>query len=103
VVIFPQATRSAEFDPAEFNSLGVKLAARAGVPVIPLALRTDFMGNGRLVKDLGPIDPGKGVYYAFGAPLQVSKTGRETHEAVVKFITTHLKAWGGTVKESGGT
>ena len=30
IIIFPQATRSVEFDVEAFNSLGVKLAARAG-------------------------------------------------------------------------
>jgi 1-acyl-sn-glycerol-3-phosphate acyltransferase len=33
VVIFPQATRSVEFSVEEFNTLGVKLAGRAGAPM----------------------------------------------------------------------
>lgn len=99
VVIFPQATRSAVFQPAEFNTLGVKLAARAGVPVIPLAMRTDFMGNGRVFKDLGLVDPAKPIRFAFGAPLQPSGNGREAHEAVVAFITGNLTKWGGQVKQ----
>jgi 1-acyl-sn-glycerol-3-phosphate acyltransferase len=98
VVIFPQATRSAEFDIGGFNTLGVKLAARAGVPVIPLALKTDFMGNGKRFKDVGPVDPQKVVHYAFGAPLQVPDNGKLAHEAVVNFIRSHIEQWGGTVK-----
>ena len=31
IIIFPQSTRSLEFKPEEFNSLGVKLAKKAGV------------------------------------------------------------------------
>ena len=46
IIIFPQATRSAIFDETTFNSLGVKLAQRANVPVVPIALKTDFQGNG---------------------------------------------------------
>lgn len=99
VVIFPQATRSAEFDIAAFNSLGVKLAAKAGVPVIPVALKTDFMGNGRVFKDLGYVDDRKTVWIAFGAPLKVIGNGREAHEAVVQFVAGHLREWGGAVKE----
>lgn len=98
VVIFPQATRSAAFEVSAFNTLGVKLAARAGVPVIPLALKTDFMGNGRMFKDLGFIDDRKSVHFAFGAPLKVAGNGREAHEAVVNFVANHLRAWGGEVR-----
>jgi 1-acyl-sn-glycerol-3-phosphate acyltransferase len=99
VVIFPQATRSAVFNPAEFNSLGVKLAARAGVPVIPLAMRTDFMGNGRVFKDLGLVDPERPIRFAFGPPLQPAGNGREAHEAVVSHIVGHLTQWGGQIRK----
>ncbi|MCX8043932.1 MAG: 1-acyl-sn-glycerol-3-phosphate acyltransferase, partial [Desulfobacterota bacterium] len=49
VIVFPQATRSPTFQPEKFNTLGVKLAKRCGVPVIPLALKTDFWGTGKLI------------------------------------------------------
>ena len=101
VVIFPQATRSAEFDVAGFNSLGVKLAERAGVPVIPLALKTDFMANGKWIKDVGKVDPRKTIHFAFGTPMQVAGNGKETHEAVVSFVASHIRQWGGIVKERG--
>lgn len=99
VVIFPQATRSAEFDVEGFNTLGVKLAARASVPVIPLALKTDFMANGKWVKDAGYVYPGRPVWFEFGTPIQVEGNGRDAHAAVVNFIVTHLKAWGGVIKD----
>jgi 1-acyl-sn-glycerol-3-phosphate acyltransferase len=99
VVIFPQATRSAVFNPASFNSLGVKLARRAGVPVVPVALKTDFQGNGRLIKDMGPVDPGKTIFVEFGKPLEVKGNGSETHRIIVEFIVNNLKKWGGTVEE----
>jgi 1-acyl-sn-glycerol-3-phosphate acyltransferase len=98
VFIFPQATRSVEFNVQAFNTLGVKLAARAGVPVIPVAIKTDFQGNGKLIKDMGPIDPSKMLYFKFGAPMAVAGKGREAHQYVVEFISENLKAWGGTVK-----
>ena len=98
VVIFPQATRSAEFDIDGFNTLGVKLAARAGVPVIPLALKTDFMANGRWIKDMGRIYPARTIHFQFGAPIKVAANGREEHVLVVRYIAACLKAWGGTIK-----
>ena len=98
VIIFPQATRSVGFDVQGFNTLGVKLASRAGVPVIPVAIKTDFQGNGKLIKDMGPIDPSKMLYFKFGEPMAVMDKGREAHRYVVEFISENLKAWGGSVK-----
>jgi len=99
VIIFPQATRSVEFDVQAFNTLGVKLASRAGVPVVPVAIKTDFHGNGKWIKDMGPLDPSKMLHFKFGAPMAVAGKGREAHQYVVEFISENLKAWGGTVKE----
>jgi 1-acyl-sn-glycerol-3-phosphate acyltransferase len=103
VVIFPQATRSVTFDPTAFNSLGAKLAERAGAPVIPLALKTDFMANGTLLKDVGAVDPAKMIHFAFGAPIRVEKNDKNAHGTVVDFVKTHLREWGGMVEaEEGG-
>lgn len=98
VVIFPQATRSVEFDIEAFNTLGVKLAARTGVPVVPLALKTDFMANGRFIKDLGPVFPGRIIHFAFGSPLKVTGTGRAEHVAVVHHVARNLVTWGGAIR-----
>jgi len=46
VIVFPQAARQTVFDPAQFNTLGVKLAKKASVPAVPIALRTDAWGTG---------------------------------------------------------
>lgn len=93
VVIFPQATRSHVFNPATFNSMGVKLAKKCGVPVVPVALKTDFQGNGKIVKEIGAVDAGKTIYIRFGDPMDVEGNGQKTHKAVVHFITEHLKSW----------
>jgi 1-acyl-sn-glycerol-3-phosphate acyltransferase len=99
LVIFPQTTRTPVFDPAEFNTIGVKLAKRAGVPVVPVALLTDAWGNGKHFKDFGRIDPSKKVYFAFGEPLKITGRGDEEHQRIIEFITGKLKDWGGTVAE----
>ena len=102
IVIFPQATRSAIFEAASFNSLGVKLARKTGVPVVPIALKTDFHGNGRIIKDMGPVDPRKTLYFKFGDPLEVEGSGQDTHRKVVAFIERNLKTWGGHVSGASG-
>ncbi len=93
IIIFPQTTRTPEFDPAQFNTIGVKLAKRAGVPVVPIALRTDAWANGTVIKEVGKIDPAKKVYFQFGEPLRVQSRGAEEHEAVVSFIQKMLAFW----------
>jgi 1-acyl-sn-glycerol-3-phosphate acyltransferase len=98
VVIFPQATRSVEFDIEGFNSLGVKLAVRTGVPVVPLALKTDFMANGKWIKDMGKVHPERTIHFEFGESFKVSGNGREEHAAMVRFVASRLQQWGGTVK-----
>jgi len=98
IVIFPQTTRTTAFDPKEFNTIGVKLAKRASVPVIPFALKTDAWGNGRLHKDFGRVDLSKTVHFAFGAPFRIVDRGSEEHEAIIRFISAHLTEWGGMVK-----
>jgi 1-acyl-sn-glycerol-3-phosphate acyltransferase len=98
VVIFPQATRSKIFDEKIFNTLGVKLARKAGVPVVPIALKTDFHGNGRWIKDIGPIHPDRPLYFKFGEPMPVVGNGQATHKRVVKFIAQNLSAWGAEVR-----
>ncbi len=93
VLVFPQTTRGTDFDPKQFNSIGVKLAQKAGVPVLPLALKTDAWTNGKLIKDLGRIHPEVSTHFAFGAPIQVQGKGKEEHEKVIHFITAKLKEW----------
>ncbi len=93
VVVFPQTTRGTAFDPKQFNSIGVKLAQRAGVPVLPLALKTDAWTNGKLIKDLGRIHPEVDAHFAFDAPLTIEGKGREEHQKIINFISAKLREW----------
>ncbi len=103
LVIFPQRTRTATFDREAFNTIGVKLARRAGVPVVPLALKTDAWANGRWIKDLGPIRPAEPLHIAFGPALRIDAGERAVHEAVIAFIEGRLREWGVPVQEPRGT
>jgi 1-acyl-sn-glycerol-3-phosphate acyltransferase len=93
VVIFPQTTRSVEFDPGKFNTLGVKLANRGHVPAVPFALKTDAWGLGKRIKDFGPVHPEKTVHFHFGEPMMIRGSGKEEHQAIVAFIRKNLAAW----------
>jgi len=94
IIIFPQHTRKVEFIPEEFNSIGVKLASRAGVRVIPVALKTDWWGNARWAKAFGPIDRSKPIHFAFGPPISIkSPGGRDENQQIIAFIQSHLRQW----------
>lgn len=93
IIVFPQTTRSNTFDPEQFNSIGVKLAAKAKVPIVPVTLLTDAWGNGKWLKDLGPIDPKKKVRFHFGEPMEVQRRGAEEHQKIVDFIEAKLNQW----------
>jgi 1-acyl-sn-glycerol-3-phosphate acyltransferase len=93
IILFPQTTRSLQFDPKKFNTLGIKLAKRCSVPVVPFALKTDAWGLGRRLKDFGRICPAKTVHIHFGEPLPISGPGKEEHQAIVDFITSSLASW----------
>ncbi len=94
IIIFPQGTRKERFLRPEFNSLGVKLAARAGVPVLPIALKTDYWGNSGLFRGFGPVRRSRPVMVEFGPAIPVSGRGKAEHEACLDFIEGRLRSWG---------
>ena len=93
VVIFPQTTRSPIFDVDKFNTLGVKLAKRADVPVVPFALKTDAWGLGRRIKDFGKISPAKTVRIHFANPMHISGSGKDEHNTIIEFISAKFADW----------
>jgi 1-acyl-sn-glycerol-3-phosphate acyltransferase len=102
VVIFPQTTRTDTFVPEKFNSMAAKLAARAGVPLVPLALRTGAWGQQSLIeqlKDFGPIRPECPVDFVFGPPQAPAGKGDVAHEETKKFISDVFNEWESVPKE----
>jgi 1-acyl-sn-glycerol-3-phosphate acyltransferase len=93
IIIFPQTTRYLDFDPRTFNSIGIKLAKKARVPVVPIALKTDAWGNGKILKDFGKMDPSKRAYFAFGEPLGIKDRGSEEQKRIIEFISRKLRQW----------
>jgi 1-acyl-sn-glycerol-3-phosphate acyltransferase len=94
VIIFPQSHRKVEFIPKEFNTLGIKLAKAANVQVIPVAIKTDFWGNGKFIKEAGPINRKSPIYMDFGKPLSIHGNGKEEHAKIIDFISANLAKWG---------
>ncbi len=89
IVIFPQGTRTIDFSPETFSTIGIKLAKSAKVNVIPFALKTDFSS----VKGLGKIKRNNTVFVAFGEPIKVTGNGKEAHTEVINFIEGKLSEW----------
>lgn len=98
IVIFPQSTRSVEFIPEEFNSLGIKLARAAGVQVVPVVVKTDFWENGKYLKDVGPINRNRPIQMVFGKPFIIQGSGKDEHKRVIDFIIHNLQQWGALIK-----
>jgi 1-acyl-sn-glycerol-3-phosphate acyltransferase len=95
LVVFPQSTRSVDFVPEKFNSLGVKLAKKTGVKVLPTAIKTDFWGPGKTIKGFGPLERQKPIYMTFAEPMAIQGNGKEEHRQIVQFISSHLNEWKG--------
>ena len=93
IIIFPQGGRRDIFKAEEFNSLGVKLAKSSNVKVIPIALKTDFWGNGNIVKDLGPIRRKRDIYITIGNPIEITKNGKAENDQIIEFIGNKLNEW----------
>lgn len=94
IIVFPQSTRTATLDPAKFNSLGVKIAKSAGVPVVPFAIKTDFLSQGKgIFRDLGPVHPGRDTWFEFGPAMDVTGNGKEQLQQTIEFIQDRLEKW----------
>ncbi len=75
------------------HSIGIKLAKRAQVPVIPFAVKTDTWGIGWPIKDMGIIRPNIPTHIAFGEPMEITGNGRDQHEQAITFIEDKINQW----------
>ena len=96
ILIFPQGSRERVFSRRVYSSIGAKLAEKAGVPVIPIAVKTDCEptrpdGKGWF-KDFGTVDPTKEIRLRCGPPI--AGTAREIHQKVFDWIKAQLEEWG---------
>lgn len=95
VMLYPQGTRQPFFDCRHFNTLGLKLAQNAGVPIVPVAGQTAFLGMSRLTKDFGPVDTSIPVRFACGPVINVTRANAKAAQAqCIDFIASKLEEWG---------
>lgn len=92
IIVFPQSTRGT-FIADEFNSIGEKLAQKANVPIVPIALKTDFWSVGRVIKDFGPIHRKRKIFFEFGQPIPSDMEKNLRHSQIIDFIQKNLKKW----------
>jgi 1-acyl-sn-glycerol-3-phosphate acyltransferase len=97
VVVFPQGTRTKIFDPAKFNSIGAKLAARAGVPAIPVAVKTDYWGNSKVFRGFGPVHRDRPIHVGFGPIIPVQGGGKSAHAQILAYVEGRLREWGAPI------
>lgn len=93
LVVFPEGRRTPVFDASRFNTIGVKIAQRTGVPIVPVALMTNAWTLGKRIPEFGKIDPTKKVRFAFGEPMLVHGRGAAEHQACIDFIQEKLRQW----------
>ena len=87
IVVFPQGTRFPQVNIEDFSTLGIKLAKKANVPVIPLALKTDAWGTNKLTKNFGGIYPHRPIRIRFGQAIDIIGNGKEEHKQCMEFIS----------------
>jgi len=98
-LIFPQGTRLNTFGRGRYSSIGAKLAEKAGVPLVPLAVDTRCMPTResgvfkKVFKDFGTLDTSRDIRVAAGPVIPCGKA-REMHEASFDWIANKLDEWG---------
>ena len=96
ITIYAQGTRQPVFSRKSWGSIGTKLAERAGVPVVPIAVKTDIEptrpGAKGWFKDFGTVDPSKTIRISCGPVLTGSS--KEMQRASFDWIKSRLDEWG---------
>ncbi|MCL1856356.1 MAG: 1-acyl-sn-glycerol-3-phosphate acyltransferase [Kiritimatiellaeota bacterium] len=93
VLIFPQGTRRPLFAPESFNTIGARLAQRAGVPLVPVAVKTDFLPIGKPFRDLSPVRTKSVIRIRCGTPVPPTESPKDAHAQCLAHITDTLRAW----------
>ena len=98
IILFPQGTREpGQFRRSRFNSIAARLAAKAGVPLVPVALDTRFWGRpqakwGKWAQYIPLLRPEQTVRFAFGPPIL--GRARQAQRQTLEFIGDKMRQWG---------
>ena len=97
-LIYPQGTRCEVFSRHKYSSIGAKLAERAGVPIVPIAVDTRCQPTRKtgllrkIFKDFGPVDTAYDIRVACGPAIPCTKA-KEMHEAAFDWMAAKLESW----------
>lgn len=100
VILFPQGTREpGAFRRSRFNSIAARLAAKAGVPLVPAALDTRFWGRpqakwGKWAQYIPLLRPEQTVHFAFGPPIPALGRAKQSQRQALEFIGDKMRQWG---------
>lgn len=94
IVVFPQKSRNNVLNESQFNSIGLKIAQKNKIPIIPVAVKTDVWGNGKFVRDVGWIDANKPLRIIFGEAIYPQEIDKDTNKKVIEFIRKNFHDWG---------
>lgn len=102
-LIFPQGSREKVFSRKMYSSIGAKIAEKAGVPIIPLAVDTRCQPTrekgilAKVFKDFGPVDTSRDIRLACCEPIMPAKA-KVMHEAAFDAMAAKLESWGLSVE-----
>ncbi|MGL4362107.1 MAG: lysophospholipid acyltransferase family protein [Cellulosilyticaceae bacterium] len=86
IVIFPEGTRSKGKDMQEFKSGSFKLALKANVPIVPIAIQD----TQKVLEDTGMIKKAT-VYVNIGKPFDVASMTKEEKKALPKTVENKVR------------
>ncbi|MEN3013992.1 MAG: lysophospholipid acyltransferase family protein [Endomicrobiia bacterium] len=93
IIVFPQATRTKFINEKKFNKIGIKLARIFKVELLPICVKTDFLEMGKIIKDIGKVNPGNSLYIKIFPPIRQDELNLTTHTLLVNLFKTTLNNW----------
>lgn len=86
VGIYPEGTRAPGREMGEFKAGSFRLATKANVPIIPIAMQDTF----KLLEEKGRACPAK-VYVKIGEPIHVPSLSKEKKQTIAKDTQQYMK------------
>lgn len=90
LIIFPQATRSLKVEEDKFSSVGIKLAKIFNVGIVPVFVKTDFLSIGKMIRDLGKINPKNNVYVKILPYIPPQNINRYTNKQIIEMFKKEI-------------
>ncbi|MCX7910319.1 MAG: 1-acyl-sn-glycerol-3-phosphate acyltransferase [Endomicrobia bacterium] len=93
IVVFPQGRRSKLIDRKNFNKIGIKLSKAFNIDLLPICVKTDFLEIGKLIRDIGKINPQNALHIRIFTPIKSSNLDRTTHDYIIDLFKNTLNNW----------